>query len=36
VQGVTEVVVLSPPGLDRMRFEELVGHYRAIEPSVKK
>lgn len=37
VDGVTDVVVPSPSGLNRMRFEELVGSYRALadflEPS---
>jgi TDG/mug DNA glycosylase family protein len=35
VQGVTDVVVPSPSGLNRMRFEELVDHYRVLEPWVK-
>ena len=30
VPGVADVVVPSPSGLNRMRFEELVEHYRAI------
>ena len=30
VPGVTDVVVPSPSGLNRMRFEELVEHYRAL------
>jgi double-stranded uracil-DNA glycosylase len=30
VPGVTEVVVPSPSGLNRMSFEELVDHYRAL------
>ena len=30
VSGVTDVVVPSPSGLNRMCFEELVGHYRAL------
>lgn len=30
VSGVTDVVVPSPSGLNRMRFEELVEHYRAL------
>jgi double-stranded uracil-DNA glycosylase len=30
--GVTDVVVPSPSGLNRMRFEELVEHYRALAP----
>ena len=32
VPGVTDVVVPSPSGLNRMRFEELVDHYRALGP----
>jgi double-stranded uracil-DNA glycosylase len=32
VTGVTDVVVPSPSGLNRMRFEELVDHYRALAP----
>jgi TDG/mug DNA glycosylase family protein len=35
VQGVTDVVVPSPSGLNRMRFEELVDHYSALEPLIK-
>ncbi len=35
VPGVTDVVVPSPSGLNRMRFEELVDHYRALEPFVR-
>lgn len=35
VPGVTDVVVPSPSGLNRMRFEELVGHYRALVPFVR-
>ena len=35
VQGVTDVVVPSPSGLNRMRFEELVDHYRILKPLVK-
>jgi TDG/mug DNA glycosylase family protein len=31
VPGVTDVVVPSPSGLNRMRFEELVDHYRILE-----
>lgn len=34
VPGVTDVVVPSPSGLNRMRFAELVAHYRAIPPLV--
>ena len=33
VPGVTDVVVPSPSGLNRMSFEELVEHYRALAPS---
>ena len=33
--GVTDVVVPSPSGLNRMRFGELVDHYRALEPFAK-
>ncbi len=32
VPGVTDVVVPSPSGLNRMGFEELVEHYRALAP----
>ena len=32
VRGVTDVVVPSPSGLNRMRFEELVDHYRPLAP----
>ena len=32
VPGVTDVVVPSPSGLNRMRFDELVEHYRALVP----
>ncbi len=32
VPGVTDVVVPSPSGLNRMRFEELVEHYRTLAP----
>ncbi len=32
VPGVTDVVVPSPSGLNRMRFEELVEHYRVLTP----
>jgi double-stranded uracil-DNA glycosylase len=32
VPGVTDVVVPSPSGLNRMRFEELTDHYRALVP----
>jgi TDG/mug DNA glycosylase family protein len=34
VPGVTDVVVPSPSGLNRMLFEELVEHYRALAPLV--
>lgn len=32
VPGVTDVVVPSPSGLNRMRLEELVGHYESLAP----
>ena len=32
VPGVTDVVVPSPSGLNRMRLEELVDHYRKLAP----
>jgi double-stranded uracil-DNA glycosylase len=32
VPGVIDVVVLSPSGLNRMLFEELVDHYRVLVP----
>ena len=32
VAGVTDIVVPSPSGLNRMNFEELVDHYRALIP----
>lgn len=35
VEGVVDVVVPSPSGLNRMRFEELVEHYRALAPFVR-
>jgi TDG/mug DNA glycosylase family protein len=35
VPGVTDVVVPSPSGLNRMRFEELVDHYRVLGPFAK-
>jgi double-stranded uracil-DNA glycosylase len=35
VPGVIDVVVPSPSGLNRMRFGELVDHYRALEPFAK-
>ena len=35
VEGVVDVVVPSPSGLNRMVFDELVGHYRALVPFVR-
>ena len=35
VHGVTDVVVPSPSGLNRMRFEELVDHYSVLATFVK-
>lgn len=35
VSGVTDVVVPSPSGLNRMTFEELVEHYLALAPYVR-
>lgn len=35
VSGVRDVVVPSPSGLNRMRFDELVEHYRVIAPFVE-
>ncbi len=35
VPAVIDVVVPSPSGLNRMRFEELVEHYRALVPFVR-
>lgn len=35
VPGVADVIVPSPSGLNRMRFEELVEHYRTLAPFVK-
>jgi TDG/mug DNA glycosylase family protein len=35
VPGVTDVVVPSPSGLNRMSFEELVDHYGALTPFLK-
>ncbi len=32
VPGVIDVVVPSPSGLNRMRFEELVEHYHTLTP----
>jgi TDG/mug DNA glycosylase family protein len=36
VPGITDVVVPSPSGLNRMRFGELVEHYRVLTPFVHK
>jgi TDG/mug DNA glycosylase family protein len=36
VPGVTDVVVPSPSGLNRMSFEELVDHYRALVPLLRQ
>ena len=36
VPGVTDVVVPSPSGLNRMVFDELVEHYRALTPFVSR
>jgi TDG/mug DNA glycosylase family protein len=36
VPGVTDVVVPSPSGLNRMSFEELVDHYRALAPLLRQ
>ena len=33
--GVTDVVVPSPSGLNRMLFDELVEHYRALAPLLR-
>jgi double-stranded uracil-DNA glycosylase len=35
VAAVADVVVPSPSGLNRMTFEELVGHYEALAPFVR-
>jgi TDG/mug DNA glycosylase family protein len=35
VPGVTDVVVPSPSGFNRMRFEELVDHYCALAPFLR-
>ena len=35
VEGVVDVVIPSPSGLNRMRFDELVEHYRALAPFVR-
>lgn len=32
VEGVTDIVVPSPSGLNRMTFDELVEHYRVLVP----
>ena len=34
--GVTDIVVPSPSGLNRMSFEELVDHYRALAPFLRR
>lgn len=36
VPGVTDVVVPSPSGLNRMTFDELVGHYRELAPLARR
>jgi double-stranded uracil-DNA glycosylase len=36
VPGVVDVVVPSPSGLNRMVFDELVEHYRALTPFVSR
>ena len=36
VPGVVDVVVPSPSGLNRMLFDELVEHYRALAPFVSR
>ena len=35
VPGVTDVVLPSPSGLNRMSFEDLVEHYRSLVPLLK-
>lgn len=35
VEGVADVVVPSPSGLNRMAFDELVEHYRVLVPLVR-
>ena len=35
IKAVTDVVVPSPSGLNRMRFEELVDHYRILASCVQ-
>ncbi|HEX5849775.1 MAG TPA: G/U mismatch-specific DNA glycosylase [Rubrobacter sp.] len=35
VPGVTDVVVPSPSGLNRMQLDELVEHYRALSPYLR-
>jgi TDG/mug DNA glycosylase family protein len=36
VPGVIDVVVPSPSGLNRMRFDELVDHYRTLAPLLSR
>jgi double-stranded uracil-DNA glycosylase len=36
VPGVTDIVIPSPSGLNRMSFDELVEHYRAVLPFVER
>ena len=36
VPGVTDIVVPSPSGLNRMTFDELVSHYRVLNEFVRK
>jgi double-stranded uracil-DNA glycosylase len=36
IPGVTDVVVPSPSSLNRMGFEELVDHYRALAPLLRQ
>jgi double-stranded uracil-DNA glycosylase len=36
VAGVTDIVEPSPSGLNRMTFEELVDHYRALMSSLSQ
>ena len=35
VPGVTDVVLPSPSGLNRMSFDDLVGHYREVVPLLR-
>jgi double-stranded uracil-DNA glycosylase len=35
VPGVTDIVIPSPSGLNRMLFDELVEHYRAVLPVLR-